>query len=346
MDKKVLQELSEVIQSSNINFLFGAGASTPFLPLLGNIEQLLNETKDEGKREEQYKKYFADVMLPNKKLVLDADLSLSKDTKYKTTLDAYKNFFLVLSELILQRKNTILSKQVNLFTTNVDVLMEKILEGLQMEYNDGFSGKFKPTFSISNFKKSTYQRSLHFEHISEIPVLNIIKIHGSLTWKHDSTGEKIEFSHNLNHFDENLSAKTGKDFHEEYKKILVVNPEEAKHLESVLNVYYSELLRMYSSELEKENATLFTIGFSMEDKHIKEITLRAAKSNPTLRIFIGCSKKSEEGMKAKMEVTQHPNIQVFTPEKDNDKFTLEYFTQNILGKVSSKPIIEDNGTKR
>ncbi|MEX2335712.1 MAG: SIR2 family protein [Fulvivirga sp.] len=344
MDKKTLQELSEVIQSSNINFLFGAGASTPFLPLLGNIEQLLNETNDESKREEHYKKYFTDVMLPNKKLALGEDLS--KDANYQTTLEAYENFFLGLSELILQRKSTILSKQVNLFTTNVDVLMEKILEELQMEYNDGFSGKFKPTFSISNFKKSTYQRSLHFEHISEIPVLNIIKIHGSLTWKHDNTGEKIEFSHNLTHFAENLSSKTGKDFSDEYKKILVVNPEEAKHLESVLNVYYSELIRMYSSELEKENATLFTVGFSMEDKHIREITLRAAKSNPTLRIFIGCSKKSEEGMKAKMEVTQHPNIQVFTPEKHNDKFTLEYFTQNILGKVSSKPIIEDYGAKQ
>lgn len=343
MDKKILQELSEVIQSSNINFLFGAGVSTPFLPLLGNIEQLLNETKDENKREEQYKKYFADVMLPNKDLVLNADLS--KNTKYQKTLDAYKNFFLVLSKLILQRKSTILSKQVNLFTTNVDVLMEKILEELQIEYNDGFSGKFKPTFSISNFKKSTYQRSLHFEHISEIPVLNIIKIHGSLTWKHDSTGEKIEFSHNLSHFNEDLANKTGKDFSDEYKKILAVNPEEAKHLESVLNVYYSELLRMYSSELEKENATLFTVGFSMEDKHIREITLRAAKSNPTLRIFIGCSRKSEEGMKAKMETTQHPNIQVFTPENDDHKFTLEYFTQHILSQVSSKPIIEDNGEK-
>jgi len=39
MDEKRIQELLEIIQSSNINFLFGAGISTPFLPLLGDIEK-------------------------------------------------------------------------------------------------------------------------------------------------------------------------------------------------------------------------------------------------------------------------------------------------------------------
>jgi len=331
MDEKGMKELSEVIQSSNINFLLGAGVSTPFLPLLGNIEQALNNATNDSAREEQYKKYFKEVMLPNKKIISD---DLSTDSNFTETKNAYKNFFQALCELILQRKSTILSKQVNLFTTNIDVLMETVLEELQIEYNDGFSGKFNPTFSLANYKKSIHQRSLHFEHISEIPVFNIIKLHGSLTWKYGESNENIVFSHALDHFDEMLLKKTGDTFIPEYRKILVVNPEEAKHLESVLNVYYSELLRMYSSELEKENATLFTVGFSMEDKHIREITLRAAKSNPTLRIFICCSKNSEDEMAKKMELTQHPNIQILTPENNPDKYTLDYLTENILKKLA------------
>lgn len=327
--EKFLQELSEVIQSSNINFLMGAGASTPFLPLLGNIEQALNASKSPDEKEGHYKEYFNKVMLPNKGII---DKTLSGGD-YEKTKKSYEIFFLALSEVILRRKSTILSKQVNLFVTNVDVLMETALEELRIQYNDGFSGKFSPTFSPANYKKSIHQRSLHYEHISEIPVFNIIKIHGSLTWKKDKSGDKIIFSHTLDHFDKDVSTKSGEDFNQAYRKILVVNPEETKHLESVLNLYYSELLRMYSSELEKENATLFTLGFSMEDKHIREITLRAAKSNPTLRIFIGCSMKSKETMNQKMEVMQHPNIHIITPENDKDKFTVDFFTESILQKV-------------
>lgn len=330
MEERILQDLSEVIQSSNINFLFGAGTSTPFLPLLGNIEKKLNEAKDEAERETQYKEYFSKVMLPNKKAIGNS----VSTTEYEQTKNSYDDFFLALSEVVLQRKSTILSKQVNLFTTNIDLLMETSLERLLIEYNDGFSGKFNPTFSSAHFKKSIQQRSLHFDHVSEIPVFNIIKIHGSLTWQ--QVDDKITFAHSLNHIEEATADKTGSDFLEHYKKILVVNPEESKHLESVLNLYYYELLRMYSSELEKENATLFIVGFSMDDKHIKEITLRATKANPTLRIFVCCSQGSKEKMKTKLEVIQHPNIQILTPDTETEKFTLECFTKNILKKIVEK----------
>lgn len=327
MDEINTQEISEVIQSSNINFLFGAGVSTPFLPLLGNIEKMLNSAKNTAEREIQYKKYFNGVMLPNK-TVLDGS---NRTSDYLETIQAYDIFFLTMSEILLQRKSTILSKQANIFTTNIDILLEMSLERLLIEYNDGFSGKFNPTFSTANYKRSIQQRSLHFDHISEIPVFNIIKIHGSLTWKEES--DKIIFSHNLNHIDPTTFKRTGSKFLDAYKKILVVNPEESKYLESVLNLYYYELLRMYSSELEKENSIIFVLGFSMDDRHIREITLRAAKANPTLRIFICCTKDSMFKMKDKMENIQHPNICVVTPDIDGKKFSLTYFTENVLKQI-------------
>lgn len=343
MKKLEIRELAEVIQSSNLNFLFGAGLSRPFLPVLGDIEKRLNEAEEDAK-EAIHKEYFEKVMLPNKGVINGTESS----TNYQETKTSYEEFCRVMSEILLKRKSTILSKQANIFTTNVDVLLETALERLQLEYNDGFSGRFNPLFGIENYKKSIQQRSLHFDHISEIPVFNVVKIHGSLTWKYrDASKEEIELSPRLEHFDDSLSSKSGEAFSEDYKELLVVNPEEAKHLVSVLNVYYSELLRLYSSELEKENAVLFVMGFSMEDKHIKEITLRAAKSNPTLRIYIFCYSKKKKvkdeqrneveidcklEMEKKMEVEQHPNIQVIAPEDDEgeNKLSLKKITQSVF----------------
>lgn len=361
MQNQYLQEITDVLQSSHINFLFGAGVSYPYLPLLGNIEKKLNEASNEEDKEVQYKEYFSKVMLPNIN-ILDETFT-SKELE--ETKENYYDFFLTLSKVILARKNTLLSKQVNIFTTNIDILMEFCLENLHIDYNDGFTGKFTPNFSTANFKKSIFQRSQHYDHISEIPVYNIIKIHGSLTWTKNNN--KIVFSHSLNHIDKSLEEKSGAEFKDGYDKILVVNPEETKYLESVMNLNYYELLRLYSSELEKENATLIVLGFSMADSHIKEITLRAAKSNPTLRVFVCCSKNERSILYQKLEVLQHPNIiilamtgedecQKYTPDleddiqrdsnEDNIFFTLPFFNKNVLKQIINPFILtnsDDNG---
>ena len=61
-----------------------------------------------------------------------------------------------------------------------------------------------------------------------------------------------------------------------------------KVLESVIEVAFSELLRLYADALEKENSLLFVVGFSMKDEHIQEITFRVAALNPTLTVYIFC----------------------------------------------------------
>ncbi|WP_422080109.1 SIR2 family protein [Ulvibacterium sp.] len=325
-----LNELSEIVQSSKINFLIGSGVSRPFLPVLNDIEKNLNAANTLEEKEVYYKEYLNNVMLPNIKVCKN---ELDTDASYQKTKKSYQSFCKTLCSTLLKRKSTILSKQANIFSTNIDVLLETVLESLQFDYNDGFSGRFTPVFGLENFKKSINQRSLHFDHTSEIPVFNLIKIHGSLTWKYNKLRDKILLSSDLSHIDDSLIGLNGEEFIQKYNDILVVNPEDAKHLESVLVVYYSELLRLYSSELEKENALLFVLGFSMEDRHIRQITLRAAKSNPTLRIFVCCSKGSEEKMEAKMEVGLNPNIHIYTPDAEDAKFTLEYFTENVLDKI-------------
>lgn len=370
MDKdKFITELKEIIQSSNVSFLFGAGISTPFLPILGNIEKDINNAVKENKPEEQilgYKKYLETVMIPCKKIftgkflnevMKDADgnplLNSSGEERtdkvdFSDTKDNYHNFISAITKLISERETTILNKQVNIFTTNIDPFFEKTMEDLFVDYNDGFSGRLSPSFSLSNLKKSFYQRSLHFDHKSEIPIFNIFKIHGSLTWKYDEKTEneddrKIMLSSDLGHFKEEILLKDGQNFKDEYKEnILVVNPEDAKYSETVLNKYYYELLRSYSSELERENSVLFVVGFSMEDQHIREITKRAAKSNPTLRIFIFPHTKDKRvEMEVKMEISKFPNITIvpnnYTNYKEDYSYDLNTVTDKFFRIINLKP---------
>ena len=129
------------------------------------------------------------------------------------------------------------------------------MEKLGAEYNDGFNGRFKPSFSLSNFKKSRFKRSLHFDNTAEIPVFNLLKLHGSLSWA--TEGDQIIFSpllHQVNQIDgltlssagsitvqddstlnSLVTAASGKtadvsvsEFLTEYDKLLIVNPTKAK----------------------------------------------------------------------------------------------------------------------
>ena len=331
INQHLKQELAQVVQSSHLSFLLGAGASHPFLPVLGNIEQKLNNTTDDNKKESIYKEYFEKIVLPTKKVINHECSEPIKDGSLTSTIASYKNFFATLGNILLKRKSTLLSKQVNIFTTNIDLLQEYALEEMRTEYNDGFSGSHTRIFRVENFRRIIKQKSLHFDYVSEIPVFNIIKMHGSVNWrvKEEDNRQQILLSHNLNHIDENLKEKSGEDFLESYRQILIVNPENSKHLQTVLNFSYSELLRLYSSTLEKENSALFVVGFSMSDEHIKEITLRSSRSNPTLQVYVFCYKEKEiEQMKKKLRTEEYPNIKVIPPsveEQDLSKLMQAYF---------------------
>ena len=310
------QELKEIIQSSNLNFLLGAGLSRPFLPILNDIEMRLTDEKNETKRIGIYKEYFEKIMLPNLYIIEDS-FETRTESNFRATYENYKKFFEIVSLILLRRKSTILSKQANIFTTNIDIFCETALEESNLEYNSGFSGLLNPKFGLSNFKKSISKRSLHFENVSEIPVFNLIKMHGSLTWY--KKGDDINFSR-LTHIDRTALKKGDKEFMSFYEKIAIINPEPKKLRETVIDLIYYELLRMYSSELEKENTVLFVLGFSMSDQHIREITVRAANSNPTLKIYVFAHSKdrlSEMSKNLNIGELRYSNIEIICPENDN-----------------------------
>lgn len=384
-----IDELKDAVQDCNINFLIGSGLSAPYLSTLGKIEQLLTEVarmkeEDEITSEQSdiirvslYKTFFDFAILKNINILQD-------EANSTDILNYYKVFLKTINAIILHRKSTILNKQINIFTTNIDIFLEKALENIGVEYNDGFSGRFNPLFNLSNFKKSIFKTSLHYDNVSELPVFNLMKIHGSLTWKNEKNVENTDifFDSNLqivetikevdlsdnalnikeiesriegekkkidkkytitlrDLMDGILQESLGKNrdasidaFRIAYEKLSIVNPTKEKFKETVLNRNYYELLRIYSNELEKENTVLFVMGFSFADEHIRDVTVRVANSNPTLKIYIFSHTSGiNEGINKMLSESNNNNIDVIVPPKKEMKDSYSYNFKNLNDKV-------------
>ena len=273
-----------------------------------------------------YKAYCDGVILKN------SSLSYSTNKDFLETKSAYADFFSICNELMNKRNSQLLSKQINLFTTNIDLLVEETLSKSGIELNDGFRGTIKPVYNESNFQISLSKASMQFHKQSEVPMFNLIKVHGAVNWieqdgviisdtfpmwKIEQALKKIDKDYfvelqNVDKKDKTFDeVKTGaddialmlpddvyKDFFAAYNQIVMINPTKEKFKTSVLDYHFYELMRIYSNALERENSILFVMGFSFADEHIAQITKRAADTNPTLQVVVlAYSEKDEEGYK-------------------------------------------------
>lgn len=331
------ERLRTIVESAHLNFLIGAGTSSPYFAALGNIEDALTQVADSQAPEaakalvrasiQAY--FFEQVLAPNAKII-------KRDASAESILQSYAHFVRTLNRILLRRRSTLLSKQVNIFTTNVDMLFEVAMEEIGIDYSDGFSGKIRPKFDLGDFSTLRFRTGSRYEHRFEVPVFNLIKIHGSAAWRqHERESRKadIYFDHTLTLVTEagaqleaaqlhlidvlvdpqpegqgpairpidDLIADAvqrlgGADnqppeveaFAATYNRLGIVNPDKRKFATTVLNETYYELIRRFANELEKENSVLFVHGFSFRDEHLRDIVLRAARTNPTLQVIVFC----------------------------------------------------------
>jgi hypothetical protein len=316
-----ITRLKNIIQSSHINFLFGSGLSLPYLTTLGGIETWLTESESKITDNEQrklaqasiYAKYFTDVMIPCK--------HISDKAKYDAVESVYKDFIIKWNEIIAKRNVSLLDKQVNIFTTNIDNFVETAAESCGVEFNDGFKGHLKPIFREDSFSNVVSKRSPLYQNNSLIPVFNYMKMHGSINWI-SGDGTEIQYDHSLELLD-SVKAKLDKidkallfnafkkglktediqlavadiltrkkisnevdDFLDVYDSLVMVNPRKAKFRETVIDLHFYELMRLFSNALEQSSTILMVAGFSFADEHIAKIVARAANTNPTLLILI------------------------------------------------------------
>ena len=341
-----IETLKDFVQSANINFLIGSGMSCPFLSTLGNIENQLVQLKEisKGKRPAVkatlYREYFKRVIEPN---LTDKKTSDS----YTKTLENYKVFINTWNSIIHNRCSSLRSKQINLFSTNIDLLVENAIEDVEVEFNDGFMGSVTPVFNEANFQKTVRKESIHFQNSSELPVFNLLKMHGSVNWR-DHEGRIIndyelaiikDTCSVLEGYDENdfpeysvdnheiarrvEGDKDFSDFFNAYQQFQIVNPTKQKFSQTVLDVHFYELMRLFSNNLEKENTLLFVMGFSFADEHIRSIVLRALKTNPTLIVIVFSFRDSEVESFKRLLKENTGNLVVLSPSSFNDDNKLE-----------------------
>ncbi len=324
-----LDDIKKLFESGRINFLFGSGLSIPYLSTLGSIEERLTELNNLPKNDENtiltasvYRQYFNNVIWPNHKNVINHLTGDDRD-KYSKVLHNYESFLGTMNLLVAKRQVPLLSKKINIFSTNIDMFIERASCSKGIELNDGFRGHMDTRFDEDNFSKILSKESLHYQKVSEIPTFNYIKIHGSSNWIDNGTTNEITSDDSLEQvkrikdaidelpdddfinvidstktIDEltasartvmtkdSFSIDSYKKFMTEYEKIVMVNPNKRKFSTTVLDMHFYELLRLFSNALEQPNALLLVAGFSFADEHIAQMTVRAANNNPTLQIIV------------------------------------------------------------
>lgn len=383
-EEQQITELKKVIESSHINFLIGSGASRPFLDTLGDLEINITALDSTELNQEKLDILKASVFLEYLKNCLFGNLFFGKDdiSNYRKSCvenedskvdeflkvkRSYDLFVTNVSKLLNSRDIKLLSKQVNIFTTNVDVFFEESLESQKCSFNDGFAGRKELIFDTVNFHNTIHKLSTHYEYRSEIPLFNLFKVHGSLNWLISNEKSVSEYNiaadyrlKNLNDLyefwrahdtlfidykqvgdsilqndfsfleDLEIESKTIDKFLKLYNQLVMINPTKQKFADTTRNIHYYEMLRMYANHLERENSVLFVFGFSFSDEHIQKITQRVANSNPTLLIYILCANTERDSFKKIFK--SFPNVKFISPDSGG------YFTMDDLNRYLEKII--------
>lgn len=307
-------KLESALQSSSINLLIGSGASAEAIKPLGNIEKEINDFIQKGQQSEATTKkleFIESVRIPTNQLI--SDEFVEKNNK---VIGYYSTLLQNLTRMLIRRKTQLLPTQATIFTTNYDLFIEKAAENQQeMRLNDGFSripslrNRFE--FSPQNFFETTYSSGNLYDYKVEIPSINLIKLHGSFSWKRDD--EVILYQ--VKTTDELHSEPTKEDIENYIKQFAIVLPQQDKFQETVLDRTYYDLLRIYSNQLDRKNALLIVFGFSFADEHICDITRRALK-NPTLKMII-FSYTADDADKFDEKFKGFSNVEIVKPPRDS-----------------------------
>lgn len=301
------------VQSGNLNFLVGSGASMPAISVAGNIEKEINDLIVAGDAEAANLaalNFIEEIEDANEDIVADI---VDGDTK--TTFDGYVGFLSNVDRILFERKTNLLSRQANLFTTNYDMFFERTADALSgFILNDGFDRATGLTdafrFAPEKYFDRTYRSGSIYNHQAEVPTFNLIKIHGSLSWGRKDD-EQIVFDParpaGLSDADKAEPEKVVASL----KQRALILPNIRKFESTLLDRVYFDLLRLYSNALERENALLLAFGFSFADEHILDITRRALR-NPTAQLVI-FSYSAESAVTYAQLFDQQRNVLVVAP---------------------------------
>lgn len=325
------EKFRHAVQSARLNFLFGAGASAPSIEVAGNIEAKVDGlvAKGQSQEAEQLAAHFLAKFV-------DVTRELQSENESGANLEnleLYRGFLQSVEHILVARQNTLLLRQATVFTTNYDLYLERASDAFpNLILNDGFDRR--PNLSGVHLLRpeklfdSTFHTGRRYEYRAELPSLNLLKLHGSLSWGPTEDGYRFQAWDTVE-----VEANSLVGGEEACKSILdsagVILPNLAKHQKTTLEEIYYEQLRVFSNELDVENCLLIAFGFSFSDRHIAELLKRALR-NPTLWLIIPCYLQSDIARLDALFDGFH-NVSVIAPQNDGE-FDFSWLN-NLLSSV-------------
>ena len=190
------------IQGKSVNFLIGSGASFGVIPTLWikslgkSFEELL--TSDDYNEEQKKVLYF---------IWFELWISKTKILEFNDENETHIQYERFINNLIdfLNNEGFDKPKRINIFTSNYDTLFEMIFDKVSKDnrltyFNDGSRGFFKKYMSTENYHLKVSHSGMSDSFHREIPTINLLKIHGSVTWSNKNG--VIEVSKENEIFDE------------------------------------------------------------------------------------------------------------------------------------------------
>lgn len=305
--------LGPYIQSGSLNFLLGSGASFPAIKVAGDIETEINNLLKIGDEDAANAKCLDFI-----EAIVEVHTSLAsgpKTVSIKAVADTYARFVTLVDGILFSRKNLLLPRQATVFTTNYDMFVEHAASQLpNVILNDGFdrSSGISPVFAFApeRYFDRTYRTGPLYGHQTEIPTVNLVKLHGSLSWQQHAEGITFNSASATKLTSEQKGNPTEvKAYLERHFLIL---PNFRKFHATLFERVYYDLLRLFSKAMDQENAVLMSFGFSFADEHILDITRRSLR-NPTAQLVIfSYDQASVEAYQSKF--SKHRNVTVLAPK--------------------------------
>jgi len=331
----ICKNLARSIQSANLNFLIGSGASYPAIPTAGAAEAEIASLFEAGREDGAYLKlydFLTTIQVPTNNLIAG-----SGDATITSTVANYTEYLGTIEAILSERRTSLLPKQATIFTTNYDLFIEQAsLSYSAMRLNDGFSRVPSLTgraeFSSRTFFTMTSSTGNLYNYKVDIPSINLIKLHGSLSWKKD--GDSVLFS--VANTPLLAAGKTAAEAKSSVDTYAVVLPEAKKFHTTLMDSTYYELLRIFNNELDREGTLLISFGFSFSDSHILSITKRALK-NPTLKLVaFAFSETDRETLLERFDNSNNVDIIAPEPARNIDFARFNEVLRSILPALAAK----------
>ncbi|QKI92271.1 hypothetical protein [Listeria monocytogenes] len=184
--------LKNVLLEKNVTFLLGAGASAPFFSSLGRLELILSHKDISQEGANLIKTLFFKLSISDNSYLLNYLNNHcycgEKSELMVKILNEYLRFIYNNLEYLKLRNSRVSPKRVNLVTTNYDLFLESAVETVlennpRIFFNDGANGYVKRVLNTDNFNKTLLYSGIFDNYSNEMPVINMIKCHGSINWK-------------------------------------------------------------------------------------------------------------------------------------------------------------------